>query len=64
TKSPQVIYGENEPVAVILDYTSYNVFLSLMDELEEKGRYLDAFRESKREKGISLAQLKKKYCLK
>ena len=64
TKNPQVIFGKNEPVAVILDYTSYNIFLSLMDGLEEKGRYIDAHREAKREKGISLSQLRKKYCLK
>lgn len=64
TKSPRVIFSKNEPIAVILDYASYNIFLSLINELEERGRYLDAFKEAKGKKGISLAQLKKKYHLK
>ena len=63
TNSPQVIFDKNEPMAVVLDYRSYVFFLSLMDELEEKGRYLDAKREGQNKKGISLESLKKKYQL-
>ncbi|NCP17451.1 hypothetical protein GW853_02810 [Candidatus Kuenenbacteria bacterium] len=50
--------------AVILDYPTYNIFLSLFDGLEEKGRYLDAVRDAKNKNGISLSALKKKYNLK
>ncbi len=64
TKTPQVIFGKNEPIAVILDYASYNVFLALFDNLEERGRYLDAQREAIGKKGISLNMLKKKCHLK
>ncbi len=64
TKIPQVIFGKNEPIAVILDYASYNIFLALFDDLEDRGRYLDAQREASGARGISLSALKKKYHLK
>lgn len=62
--NPEIIFNKNEPAAVILDYPTYNIFLSLFNELEEKGRYLDADREAKNKKGITLTALKKKYNLK
>jgi len=63
-REPEIIVGQNEPRAVILDYATYNIYLSLADELEEKGRYLDAVRQGQGKKGISLSSLKRKYNLK
>lgn len=64
TGNPEIIFNKNEPAAVILDYPTYNIFLSLVDGLEERGRYLDAIKDAKNKKGISLSALKKKYNLK
>ena len=67
-KEPQIIFKHAQPSAVLLDYQTYSIFLGaldgLLEELEEKGRFFDAFRETRGQKSITLTQLKKKYQLK
>jgi PHD/YefM family antitoxin component YafN of YafNO toxin-antitoxin module len=51
-----------EPV-VILPLKEWEEVKEYIEELEEKERYLEAFKEGKGKKGITLNQLKKKYKL-
>jgi PHD/YefM family antitoxin component YafN of YafNO toxin-antitoxin module len=51
-----------EPV-VILPLKEWEEMKEYIEELEEKERYLEAFKEGKGKKGITLNQLKKKYKL-
>jgi PHD/YefM family antitoxin component YafN of YafNO toxin-antitoxin module len=48
---------------VILPLKEWEEVKEYIEELEEKERYLKAFKESKDKKGITLNQLKKKYKL-
>jgi PHD/YefM family antitoxin component YafN of YafNO toxin-antitoxin module len=51
-----------EPV-VILSLKEWEEMKEYIEELEEKERYLEAFKEGKGKKGITLNQLRKKYKL-
>jgi PHD/YefM family antitoxin component YafN of YafNO toxin-antitoxin module len=51
-----------EPV-VILPLKEWEEMKEYIEELEEKERYLEAFKEGKGKKGITLNQLRKKYKL-
>jgi PHD/YefM family antitoxin component YafN of YafNO toxin-antitoxin module len=51
-----------EPV-VILPLKEWEEMKEYREELEEKERYLEAFKEGKGKKGITLNQLRKKYKL-
>jgi len=51
-----------EPVVILL-LRKWEEIREYLEEIEEKERFLRAFEESRREKGISLNELKKKYKL-
>ena len=51
-----------EPV-VILTLQDWEKIREYIEELEEKGRYLRALKESEGKRGITLNELKKKYKL-
>lgn len=51
-----------EPV-VILPLKKWEEIREYLEELEERERFIKAFEESRKEKGISLKGLKKKYKL-
>jgi len=51
-----------EPV-VILPLNKWEKIKEYLEELEERERFVKAFEASKKEKGISLEELKRKYKL-
>lgn len=63
TREPVVITDQKEPEAVIVDYSTYNIFLALLEESELKGRFLDAYSSTRKEPKITLKALKAKYGL-
>jgi prevent-host-death family protein len=63
TKEPVVISDQKEPGVVIVDYSTYNIFSALLEELELKGRFLEAYSSTRKEPKITLKELKTKYGL-
>jgi len=57
----QIMIGK-EPV-VILPLKKWEEIREYLEEIEERERFIKAFEEGRKKKGISLSELKKKYKL-
>jgi len=59
-KEPIVILDKKEPEAVLLDYS---VYLNLLEEVELKDHFLNAYKKTRGESTTSLEELKSEYGL-